>query len=307
MFKNLTRLGIVALAAVLPLTACDGGPTSGETGLISILLTDEPGDFHEAVVTIEGIYLQGEEGEDAERVWLREDAVTTDLLTLANDVLGLVDGAEIAAGTYAQLRFVISGAYIGVENETGDTLIYASSNAYAEEHAGQSADGDLQMPSFAQTGIKVNLPNGGVQVSGTQTVLLVDFNVAQSFGQLAGASGTWVMTPVINAENFELSSSVTVSLALDEGVELPEGFSLADFAAHLADVDENTKEEGFVEADGSFTASFLFLLPGESWELTLIVPEGLSVEIDPVLPLTVETLSGTDVEVPLTITAASEG
>jgi hypothetical protein len=308
MFRRIFRIGALALAATLPLTACESSFTSSDPGFLTILLTDEPGDFHRAVVTIEGIYLQGESDEGEGRIWLREDAVTTDLLTLANDVQELVKDAEVAAGTYAQLRFVISGGFIEVEQEDGSTLIYASHAGYSEEHHpdGRARDGDLQMPSFAQSGLKVNLPDGGVVVGGNQIVLLVDFNVAESFGQLAGQSGMWVMHPVVHAVDFSLSSSITVTLALGEDVELPEGMTLGDFAAHIADESDNTKEEGFEESNGTWSSVFRYLLPGESWELTLVVPEGLTVQTSPELPLTVETLSGTDVEVPLTIADVTE-
>jgi len=309
MLSRFTKIAAVAMAATLPLAACDTGFTSSETGFVTILLTDEPGDFHRAVVTIEGIYLQGsdEEGEGS-RVWLREDPVTTDLLTLSNDIQELVEDAETAAGTYSQLRFVISGGFIEVEQEDGSTRIYASHEGYSEEHHPDnlSRDGNLQMPSFAQSGLKVNLPGGSVQVGGNQIVLLVDFNVAQSFGRQAGASGMWVMHPVVHAEHFSVSSSITVNLALDEGVELPEDISLGDFAAHIEDGDENTKEEAFQEENGTWTASFRYLLPDVSWELTLVVPEGLEVETDPELPTEVVTESGADVEVNLVITGVEE-
>jgi hypothetical protein len=309
MFRRFIRIGALALAAALPLTACDNSITSGEPGFVTILLTDEPGDFHRAVVTIEGIYLQGGSDEGAERVWLMEDAVTTDLLTLANDVQELVENAEVGAGTYAQLRFVISGGFIEVEQEDGSTLIYASHAGYSEEHHpdGRARDGSLQMPSYAQSGLKVNLPGGGIVVGGNQTVLLVDFNVAESFGRLAGQSEMWVMHPVVHAVDFSLSSSITVTLALGEDVELPEGVTLGDFAAHLADEWDNTKEEAFEESNGTWSAIFRYLLPGESWELTLVLPGAVaSVETDPELPLDVETQSGTAVEVAIVITGVEE-
>jgi hypothetical protein len=308
MFRRFIRIGALVLAAALPLTACDSSVTPGGSGFVTILLTDEPGDFHRAVVTIEGIYLQADDDNGDGRVWLMEDAVTTDLLTLANDIQELVEDAEVVAGTYAQLRFVISGGFIEVEQEDGSTLIYASHAGYSEDHHpdGRARDGNLQMPSFAQSGLKVNLPDGGIVVGGNQIVLLVDFNVAESFGRLAGQSGMWVMHPVIHAVDFGLSSSVTVTLALDDEVELPEGFSLGDFAAHVADESDNTKEEAFEESNGTWSATFRYLLPGGSWELSLVVPEGLIVETSPELPLTVETLSGANVDVAIVITGVEE-
>jgi hypothetical protein len=305
MFRKFPEFRILALIAALSFTACDSDSTGVETGRLSVLLTDAPGDFHTAMVTISGIYLQGEEGEDAARVWLMEDEVTTDLLTLANDAIELVDGVEIPAGNYAQLRFVISGGYVEVEQEDGSTLIYASSG-YEHLPVDRTADGPLQMPSFAQSGVKVILPGGGVQVGRTQTVLLVDFNVAESFGQQAGASGMWVMNPVIHAADFELSSSVTVTLALGDDVELPGDATLADFTAHLSDESDNAKEADFVaDAEtGVHTATFSWLMPGELWELSIEGPDGVTFETDVEFPLEIETGSGSDVEVDVTVTAA---
>lgn len=310
MFDRLRKLGALALALALPLAACDSdGVTTGEMGEVTVLLTDAPGNFSQAVVTISGIYLQGTPGDDAGRVWLLEegedDPVTTDLLTLRNDILELATNVEVPTGTYAQLRIIITGAFIEVEEEDDVSRIFATQDY---EEAPDEVDGTLQMPSFAQTGLKVNLPGGAVQVTGTQQVLLVDFNVAESFGQEAGQAGMWVMEPVIHAIDFDLSGSITVTLSLGEDVELPEGRSLEEFAAHLEDADGNTKDDDFVESNGAFTASFPFLTPGEpaSWSLTIVAPEDLSVGTDPELPVDVEPVAGTDVGVEVTITSVEE-
>ena len=66
-------------------------------------------------MTIDEIYLQGSDG----RTVLRDRDTTVNLLTLANDAATLVDEAIVPAGSYEQLRFVISGAYIEVEGDGG--------------------------------------------------------------------------------------------------------------------------------------------------------------------------------------------
>ncbi len=150
-------------------------------------------------MTIEEIYLQGSDGESGRTV-LVDEPFTVDLLTLASTTMALVDSLELSAGTYGQLRFVISGGYIEVEGAVeGETTIYASSPDYAGLPEGATVGGTLTMPSFAQTGIKVNLPGDAfVVVADALVVLVVDFDVSQSFGHAAGASGQWVMTPVLN-------------------------------------------------------------------------------------------------------------
>ena len=85
----------------------------------------------------------------------------------------LIEDVDIPDGRYGQLRFVVSGGYIVVEGEGGATELYASSPSYAA------------------------LPAGAV-VTGSVS-LVVDFDVAQSFGKLAGGSGQWVMRPVLQA------------------------------------------------------------------------------------------------------------
>ncbi len=192
------RRGLAAaLALSLAALACDS-PTALRTGTLNVYLTDAPGDVLSAVVTIDQIYLQGDSGDAEGRIVLRDEDVTTDLLTLVDSTQALIEGAEIPAGRYGQLRFVISGAYIVVEGEAGATEIYASSPTYAALPADAVVTGSLQMPSFAQSGLKVNLPGDAITVAADGTVsLVVDFDVAQSFGKLAGSSGQWVMTPVL--------------------------------------------------------------------------------------------------------------
>lgn len=202
MLLSLRRAAAAVLTAALVVVgaaSCESS-TGLRTGQLTVLLTDAPGDVVTAVVTIEQIYLQGSASDDGGRIILRNTPFTTDLLTLVDSTVVLLEDVTIPARSYGQLRFVISGGYIEVENADASTTIYASSPTYAGLPVGAVVGGSLQMPSFAQSGLKVNLPNDAVVILADETaVLLVDFDVAQSFGQAAGASGMWVMTPVLNA------------------------------------------------------------------------------------------------------------
>jgi hypothetical protein len=191
--------GLAAAMTIVGAASCDS-PTDIRTGELTLLLTDAPGDVVTAVVTIDRIYLQPSEDGDDGRIILRDEDITTDLLTLVDDTQELIAGVEIPVGTYAGLRFVISGAYIEVEQDDGSTKIYASSPTYAGLPEGATVDGELQMPSFAQSGLKITLPDDAVVILEDETVtLVIDFDVALSFGQLAGMSEMWVMTPVLTA------------------------------------------------------------------------------------------------------------
>jgi len=185
---------LVAVAMLGGAVACDNNNDPGESTQVRVLLTDAPGDVQAAVVTISEVYLQGG-GEG--RVTLRDDEFTTDLLTLADETEILVDGEDVPNGTYGQLRFVITGAYIQVDDGGETSSIYATSDGYAGLPAGATVDGVLQTPSFDESGLKVNLPQEELTLNGGSTTWLVDFDVSQSFGQEAGGSGQWVMHPVI--------------------------------------------------------------------------------------------------------------
>src|ERR1700742_4539481 len=109
--KRLQFLAVGLFAAALALVTSGCGNDSG----VTIKLTDAPGDFKAAVVTISEVYLQGEGG----KVVLSNEATTTNLVTLANDTADLVKDAVVPEGKYSELRFVISGAYIEVEQADG--------------------------------------------------------------------------------------------------------------------------------------------------------------------------------------------
>jgi hypothetical protein len=200
--SNIRRVLVGAVAALALFTvACESGPTSLRTGKLSLLLTDAPGDVAEAVVTIDRIYLQPDSNDANGRVVLLEDDVTVDLLTLRDSLMGLIDSVDIPVGSYRQLRLVISGGYVSiVGTDTTTRQIYASSPTYAGLPSGAVVTGDLQMPSLAQSGLKVTLPDDALEIGDDDVVtLVIDFDVAQSFGRLAGNSGRWVMSPRLTA------------------------------------------------------------------------------------------------------------
>jgi hypothetical protein len=291
--------------------ACEDSMGSTPTSRIRVLLTDAPGDFKAAVVTISQIYLQGSVADDPEtgRVVLLDEPVTTNLLTLVNDVASLVEGTSVAAGTYGQMRFVIDGAYIEVETETG-TTVYATPG-YAAAPA--QVDGVLMCPSCAQTGIKVNF-TGGLQLEESTETILVDFDVAETFGREAGNSGRWIMRPSLKATSVEAAAAVDVSLTLGSGVTLPsiggQVLTLAGFQAELRSVAAAEGSPGeilsFTDADanGTFDARYTNVLPGE-YVLELRGPAGLTFATSPAFPRTITVESGTPLNSVFTITSAS--
>ena len=302
--RFLSRLTALAAVMLLPLLGC--GP---KESTLTIQLTDAAGDFKAAVVTIDEIYLQGNNG----RVVLSTTPTTTNLITLANDTQTLVQDAVVPEGTYGELRFVISGGYIEVENEDGTTSIYASSRDYAGLPEGATVAGDLQMPSFAQSGLKVKLPGDKLTITGEQKILLVDFDVAQSFGHAAGQGKKWVMHPVVEATDILASGSVKVTLAAGEGLSLPtvngERLTLGSFNATLTNAAGSQEQLALVDTngDGVFEAHFKFLLPG-NFTVGIASPAGVgSLDITPGQPATHTIVSGQDGTFAFTLNGVATG
>jgi len=306
MSQEKTALRNSLVAALALVTACSGGSASNSSKL-TVLLTDAPAAFSAAVVTITKVTLVGTGGETV----LSTKATTTNLLTLANDAASLVDNAVVQAGTYSELRFYISGGYVQVPGATaGSSEIYASSTTYEGLPAGAVVTGTLKMPSLAQSGLKVDF--GSDLTIGTEAkVVLVDFDVAQSFGHEAGNSGSWVMHPVIKGADLTVSGNANVTAKLGTGVTLPvlsaAQVTLGDFSAVLTNSGGSAKTLKLAPtATGSatFGASFKFLLPG-TYSLTLQAPTGMSFTASPVVPKTVTVASGANTQSDFTITAAS--
>jgi hypothetical protein len=258
-------LSIVAvLTTLLLVAACDDNEVTGvgaEDGsaVVSVFLTDAPGDVEAVWVDVVEIYLQG----DGRVVLLDEPTGLVELTSLAGTSTPLVQGVEVESGSYGQLRFVIGGAVL----ETTDGRVYSKDGA--EHPDGLETTGDLHCPSCSETGIKVLLRGEDLVLGGGATDYLLDFDVTQSFGRPAGQSGMWVMHPVIHGVRMVQMGSITgtVALATDEDgdpiVSIPEcpagdGRSLVDFvptatAGSLVD-DEGDPviRTGFTDAEGAF-------------------------------------------------------
>lgn len=177
---------ILALAATL--TSCNSQDPNGTTSL-SVQLKDAAGDVQHAFVTITEVDLLGTGGVHV----LTSTPVTTDLLTLASDALTLVQDVEVPSGTYHELRFKISGACVAVDDGNGGGTVYAT-DGYDSTPCGGEAGGTLRAPSYATSGLKVQMTGGALTLDAPEKILLVDFDVTQSFGH--EASG-WVMHPVV--------------------------------------------------------------------------------------------------------------
>ena len=302
------RRALVLLAAAA-LAACSDSSTGNDTGRLSIKLTDAPGDVRAAVVTIERVYLQGsdEDGDDGSRVILRDTPVTVDLLELRDTIADLVEDAIVPSGTYHQLRFVISGAYIEVENADGGSSWYATPG-YALP-AGITATAELKTPSWSASGFKVKLPGDRITIEGDQRVLLVDFDVSRSFFRELG-NGDWIARPNLEATEFVATASLAATLDVADTVSLPSingaAVTLAGFSAVLSNALGGSETRALTDsdADGVYEADFRFLVPG-SYTLDFRAPsDSIVFTTSPARPMAVTVSSGGAATRAVTITSA---
>jgi hypothetical protein len=163
-------------------------------------------------------------------------------------------------------------------------------------------DGRLKMPSFAQSGLKVKLPGDALVVQAESRILLVDFDVAQSFGHEAGNSGSWVMHPVVKADDFLLSGTVVATLAWSAAFAAPDPIPVGSFTAVLRNAGGSDESLPFVpEGAGTLArATFHALLPG-AYEVAVRGPPRFDVEPAGTVVTTVG--SGAETFVPFLITS----
>jgi len=277
----------VSLAATLAVLAVGCTP---QTGKITVLLKDAPDPTVSwAWVNISQIDLIGSGGTTV----LATNVINPrNLLELANDTATLVKDVEVPAGTYGQLRFVISGGCI----EANGVVYSSAATCEVPDAEGGTTKfpvgGTLRMPSYAQSGLKIDLPGNLGTVGTDTTIVLVDFDVKQSFGHVAGGSGAWVMHPVVKATDFRLTGTVNVSLALGPEVVLPGTNTLASFSVVLAPAAGGTNTLlPLVGTNTLASASFRYLVPGD-YTLDFNAPSGVNAVYSPTVPRPVTVTSG---------------
>jgi len=177
-----------------------GGLGTGK-GTLKIYLTDAPGDYLEVNIIISKIegHITGDGEEEDKGSWevLKEwsGGLQVDLIKL-DDVSILLASLELEPNKYTQLRLFLMGgeedAWVVLEGSEGPTSIEF-----------------LEIPSSANTGIKLNRPFE--IVAGSITKLIIDFDAEKSVVETG--NGKYKLKPVIHV------TSETYS----EGEELPEG------------------------------------------------------------------------------------
>jgi hypothetical protein len=161
MLRYVTPLLVLAGAV-----ACSDETGTSGTGTVVVRLTDAPADnLESAVIYISEVTLKGSDASTNEEI-ISNTKASFDLLTLQNGVTATLGSATVPTGTYSQVRLLVDSARVVLK--AGHTFADGSTTA------------KLTVPSGSQSGLKVNF-SPPITVTEGQTVLLVDFDVSQSF------------------------------------------------------------------------------------------------------------------------------
>jgi len=179
-----------AVVAATVLAACGGGGGSGAApeGTLRVALTDAPSCGYDHVwITVEKVRVhQSSTAADAEGGWAEITLATPrriDLLSLTNGALEELGSTQLAAGSYSQIRLVLSS----------NTGTGASSVANAVQPTGGAVI-PLSTPSAQQSGLKLQ---AHFTVAAGQTAdLVLDFDACKSVVK-AGNSGQYNLKPVM--------------------------------------------------------------------------------------------------------------
>jgi len=196
-------LRLLALSGALFLAACGGGGDGGGSssssgqGTLNVSMTDAPAcGFDHVFVTVDRVRVHSDPNADVNASgWsdiVLSPARRIDLLTLTNGVLTTLGQTGLPAGTYQQVRLVLTpnsggGAPANSVVPTGGT------------------EQPMDTPSAVQSGIKIIRPF--TVASGTLTDLVLDFDACKSV--VTRGNGTFSLKPVVTAVPTVVSGSVT--------------------------------------------------------------------------------------------------
>lgn len=245
-----TKIFFYALSlAFLTFIGCSEDENNGNpgdtTGRMTVQLTDAPFPFDmvaEANVTVFKVDARLKDSEDEEMdddteessfVTLMEEEISVNLLDLTNGVTEELADVEVPAGTYDLVRVHVKGVNVVLTDER--TF-------------------DLDVPSGAQTGIKIFIDPGLTVAGGLSSDLLLDFDVSRSFvakGNLNSVDGItgFNFKPVIKASNLSTAGTLSGTVITMEGEET---VVLEDAQISILDADDEPITSGATNIDGNY-------------------------------------------------------
>lgn len=205
-------LPAVTISAALVLAACSGSGGGGETGRVSLAVTDAPiDDARSVVIQFSGVAFKraGASAEDVQN--LTPSPRQLDLLQFQGGHAALLlDGVSLPAGDYEWVRLII-------DNESGVR------DSYIELTGG--AECELSVPSGAESGLKLN--RGFTLPADGSVALTIDFDLRKSIHAPPGQSGAaeactqgYLMRPTLrivdDADVGAIAGEVDSALVTDE-------------------------------------------------------------------------------------------
>lgn len=183
--------------------ACGGGSgssipiSSGGVGTLSLSLTDEMSNSYQAIyVTLEDVQVHAKKNGNGNNSWFSVSTPnlpkTFNLYELINGVREEIGIADLAVGSYTQMRLMIGNSPDNGINILSEAHPYAN---YVIDSDGMYQE--LKIPSGVQSGYKIV---HGFTISPDQTTeLTLDFLADKSV--VVGGNGNWHIQPTVKVDN----------------------------------------------------------------------------------------------------------
>lgn len=220
------RIILILLPTLLLIAGCGGQSLEGD-GHAKVMLTDAPATEADTLpVTFSRIELVGE-AEGA--VTVAVEPQTIDVLTLRNGGLEMLGETDLPVGTYNQLRLIVDDAEITFADG-------------AEVHP-------VDVPSGAQTGLKINIEPALVVEAGQTSEVILDFDAERAVVE-TGNGGYKLKPTAIRA----VTSSGTAEgrVVAEGGAEGEPALPIVGALIVVYDQEGNEITATVTEADGSF-------------------------------------------------------
>jgi hypothetical protein len=284
MTTNRTAAAVLTLLAVGMTGACEDSVSVPETASLQILLTDAPADYIGQAFVDFGLIELLPAGE-GDRIVLAEDGTDgpINLLDLQGLTTEVLADLEIPSGTYREIRMIVESA----------SVVLADGYTFRDG----STESELTVPSGASSGLKLKLRSEeegeeeGVEIAGGETILVVDFDVNQSFviqgnpNTPAGINGVH-FRPTLRVVVSDLAGSIT-GVVTTQLVDTPvEGLVVTAETVDPGDNEEFQTTTATAMTDESGAYGIYFLPPG-TYTVTVTTPEGLTTD-----PASVEVMVG---------------
>lgn len=207
---------IASLISAVLIAGCDISSSGNSEGTLNVRLTDAPATYEAVYIDIQAVELNV--GTEQEEEWqsISSQPMRLDLLKLNNGADTLLGTAELEAGTYNQLRFMLG--------DNNEVIVNGESN-------------NLTVPSGQESGYKVNL--NATVTEDSSTTRIIDFDAARSIA--VTGNGQYILNPVLKVYSPEETGTISGQL-------VPQGIP----ALISAKIGNEVLATTYAEADGTF-------------------------------------------------------